>query len=325
MTPSALQTERMANVDPIALVSDPELSTLVEAVRAEILTRFEPPEEIADTLFEEAEAYPDPETWTDTLDSFDDDDAQRDFIDQFVRAVWNDTAQRTRAWEGETTDVDRLEAVFDELSEQGIVVEEFTEWAEMDDDEDDLGAVITHFQMVEDLQLGPVDVIILYRSLSGNDEELERRVVEALRRHDLPHRPDESSEGVLVVPMTWHPHVEPVSPVRDEDEFDDEEFDGQPEEDSSWFYELFDEDMAEWGRMYLEKDGRFLEARLRARRLAIIEGEVGGAATVEKSRMETFDALDKLKEIARERIADGWTRPEGTPDAEIPADGGLGV
>ncbi|WP_296136826.1 DUF6891 domain-containing protein [uncultured Tessaracoccus sp.] len=315
----------MTNVNPADLVSDPELSTLVEAVRADVLACSEPPEEIAYPLFEDPETYPDPDTWIDQLDSIEDDDERLTYVERFVRAVWNDTARRTRAWDGETTDVDRLGAAFDELRAQGIVVEEFTEWAEMDDDEDDLGAVITHFQMVEDLHLGPVDVIILYRSLSGNDEELERRVVEALRQHDLPHRPDDSSEGVLVVPMTWHPHIDPVSPDPDENEFDDEEFGEESKEDNSWFHELFDENMAEWGRMYLEKDGRFLEARLRARRLAIIEGAVGGAVTVEKSRVETFDALDRLEAIARERVEDGWARPEGTPDAEIPADGGLGV
>ncbi len=310
--------------NPVSLLADPDLVPLVQAIRAEILTGSASPEDIALSLLEQPEAYPDPPRWTQQVEAVDEDEDRAVFVERFVRSVWNETAQQALAWQDETTDVDRLESAFAQLREQDVVVEEFSEWAEMEDDEDDLGAVITPFQVIEDLVLGPVRLPILYRSLRGDDEQLAHAVEAAFREQGLRVTRDGEGHGLLYVDLTWHPHIEAVDPDPEDADLDPEGSEDEEREDTSWFYALFDENMADWGRMYLEKDGRYLEARLRASRLAIIEGDIGGEPRAAKTRMETFDALDHLKEIARERMADGWTRPPGTPDADIPQRG-LGV
>lgn len=47
--------------EPVSLLADPDLVPLVQAIRAEILTGSASPEDIALSLLEQPEAYPDPE------------------------------------------------------------------------------------------------------------------------------------------------------------------------------------------------------------------------------------------------------------------------
>lgn len=200
-------------------LADPGHADLVEEIRREVLLGDEEVEEISSSLasgfLEAAEC----DQWEEDMEEPDEDE-QEVMSDRFVRAVWNDTAEKARAWAGETTDVDRLRAAFDRMREQNIVVAEFSDWGDMEDDESHLGAAMTSVYEIERIELGPVRLSVAFRSLAGRTRELCDAVLAALTEQGLSPQleGDKDDEvGVVTLDLVWHPHVEPVDPEGDLD------------------------------------------------------------------------------------------------------------
>lgn len=313
-------------------LNNPENTDFLNDVRSEILSGTAGVEEHAEDLVEYPENYANVEGWEELLDECDGEDEEFELAERLVRALWNELADQTRAWEGQTTDHDRLQAAIQDLHSKDIMVHEFSDWGSVDEDPSDPGTVLIPIECAKELTLGRVEIQMSFRAPGGDANALGRTIVDTLTRYELHTEWDSERGNLITVNLEWRPHIDAVS--LDPDSWgtdDDNDADGDyenaeaaPREDNSWFYALFDEDMANWARLYLEKDGEFFEARIRSSHTAIIRGAVGGESTVKKSRLDALESLDNVKAAARELVDHGWTRPEGTPDAELPPRG-LGV
>ncbi|WP_407670858.1 DUF6891 domain-containing protein [Parenemella sanctibonifatiensis] len=125
--------------------------------------------------------------------------------------MWNDLAATCEAWADETTDVDRLDATFEELPEHGIAAVQFADWASLDPEDGDIGGVMTADQAIDRLELGEIELAIYFTSFEdGREAEVARTVVDTLKNNGLNASWDGSVDSAIMVPLLWRPHIEPL-------------------------------------------------------------------------------------------------------------------
>lgn len=192
------------------LLADPEYEGLVEAAGREVLVGLQSADEIAvEFLLDEGDLTPGPDWWEERMARLD-RAGQEHLAKRFMRAVWNDLADKAGAWEGTTTGLDRLRAAFDQLREQNILVEEFTDWSAVEGEERHAGALHTSVFDVDRLELGPVQILMEFRSLTGDAQAVGRAAVDALTAQGLSPRWDGSE--FIEVEVEWLPHLQHVAP-----------------------------------------------------------------------------------------------------------------
>ncbi|MET9403076.1 hypothetical protein [Kitasatospora sp. NPDC002965] len=175
-----------------------------ERARELIRCGFQEPDEIVESLVED----------------LDDQGLTAEEAERIVAPLWRARLEEQASWP-ETTDVDRLEAAFDSLEEQGIVAAmDFTccascGYAEIggEADEDSRGFVFFHQQDTERVATGG-SLMLRYGGFQVDGESTEaavrrtvrvgREVVSALKEVGLPVKWDGSPEvAITVTPMVW--------------------------------------------------------------------------------------------------------------------------
>ncbi|WP_327676476.1 DUF6891 domain-containing protein [Kitasatospora sp. NBC_00458] len=175
-----------------------------ERARELIRCGFQEPDEIAESLVED----------------LDDQGLTAEEAERIVAPLWRERLEEQASWP-ETTDVDRLEAAFDALEEQGIVAAmDFTccascGYAEIggEADEDSRGFVFFHQQDTERAVSGG-SLMLRYGGFQVDGESTEaavrrtvgigRAVAAALGAAGLPAEWDGSPErAIAVTPITW--------------------------------------------------------------------------------------------------------------------------
>lgn len=302
-------------------INDPSHKALVNRIRAQVLTGVRSPWEIACDLVDFPDSFPSPDSWHQAMDALNEDE-QWDFVDRFVRAVWNDLADEATAWAHEITDVDRLHAAFDIARSKGVVIGEFTDWDVLDDTPDDLGGACTTCEHLDQLVVGTITLFIVFRSLSGHFVPVSDIILEALLDQDLSPDLEQETDHIFELELDWRPHIEHVPDSEDdEEEQPREELSPEEKERIDRFWDSADANISEWLRIYLVKDNRFFEARIRRSWMATITGKIGEPGVVNKQRMDVSESLPAVKRKVFELFDKGWERPGGTPDAELPDHG----
>lgn len=129
-----------------------------------------------------------------------------DLATELAEYVWAGCREAARAWDGETTDADRLLAAFEALADNDIAAGLYMDWADMPTE--GRGGVLVWVNAWENLSPdSEADLRITYTAFEGHsDAEIASDLVAALR--DAGLKPGEPADNSVVVPVWWRWHVE---------------------------------------------------------------------------------------------------------------------
>ena len=146
----------------------------------------------------------------DAPEDTDDPDADlEELAEELATHVWRECREIAQAWDGETTDADRVLTAFVALEERRIAVGLFTDWSDIEPRA--RGGVLIWVNEWENLshdEQRPLRIgYVAYDE--ATDAEIASDLVAALRDAGLD--PSEPADGTVTVPVLWRWHVDPLS------------------------------------------------------------------------------------------------------------------